>query len=99
MNCRTDIGANAFPAAHPVTPKTIFGTLRMYSQRQAKRHSCCATEGKSHSSGDGSQFVFGVFGFIGVSYGFTQYSLRVPGPSIRSEEHTSELQTRQYLVC
>jgi CubicO group peptidase (beta-lactamase class C family) len=63
-------------------PETIFGTLRMYSQRQAKRHSCCATERKSHSSGDGSQFVFGVFGFIGVSYGFTQYSCRVPGPSV-----------------
>src|SRR3712207_7565907 len=31
--------------------------------------------------------------------GFGLIPINIPAPAVRSEEHTSELQSRQYLVC
>src|SRR3712207_7428625 len=36
---------------------------------------------------------------LGVAVGLAAAALRVAGRAGRSEEHTSELQSRQYLVC
>src|SRR3712207_8205000 len=40
----------------------------------------------------------GGFGWLGRKYGFNADSVR-EADVVRSEEHTSELQSRQYLVC
>src|ERR1035437_10769822 len=36
---------------------------------------------------------------VGAGRGSQRTDLRMPGRNVRSEEHTSELQSRQYLVC
>src|ERR1035437_10796078 len=47
-------------------------------------------------------FNYSIVGFPNVQpgvWGQTSTNLSIPYPLFRSEEHTSELQSRQYLVC